>query len=71
MQTDCGGEYEKLIPFLIKLAYLTLSLVLILISRMEPRRENIDTLLKSGCPYLHRLICLSNIGAKPSLLPHS
>jgi histone deacetylase 1/2 len=43
MQTDWGGEYERLNSFLNKLALLTEFLVLMLINRMEQPKENIGT----------------------------
>jgi hypothetical protein len=35
MQTDWGGEYEQLNSFLVRLIFLTLSLILMLINRTE------------------------------------
>lgn len=44
MQTNLGGEYQKLNYFLVKLGYLILFLVLMLISRMAQLKGSIATL---------------------------
>jgi histone deacetylase 1/2 len=44
MQTDWGGEYQKLIPSLIRLGLYIVFLVHMLINKMELPKENIATL---------------------------
>jgi hypothetical protein len=64
MQTDWGGEYEKLHGFFQKIALLTMSHALMRINKMVPLSANIVILLKLVLPCLQMRLCHLNSGMK-------
>lgn len=59
MQTDWGGEYEKLHTFFLpKLALVIMSHARMLINKMDPLNTNIDILLRLAYLFLLMLLCL-------------
>jgi hypothetical protein len=66
MQTDWGGEYEKLHGLFQKLALLIMYPVPMLINKTVLQNASTVILLKLAYLYLPMHLCLLNIGMKPS-----
>lgn len=66
LQTDWGGEYQKLNSFFQRLEFPIMFLALMLINKTELLSANTVILSKWGLLSLPMLLCLSNFGMKPS-----